>query len=209
MARKTYKTSFMDTLLEFPWWIHLALAIGSFFLPFLLNPWLLSSTTQLGILLAQKTPFIGLVLAGVFSIFTIICFIKKWWRQRIFSNQRQLCDLYELSWEQFEYLVREVFVKSGYKVKARGGAKADGGVDLEVYGNGKKIIVQCKHWKTTQVGVSIVREMLGVAVHEQAHEVYIITCGYFTRPAKDFAENKPINLINGHRLIEWIEELKQ
>jgi restriction system protein len=209
MAKKTYKTSIFDTLLQLPWWLHLMLASGSLFLPFFINPWLSSSSNQLAVMLTHETPYLGILISGLFFVLTLICGIKQWWRKRIFSKQHQLSDLYQLSWEQFEYLVREVFIKSGYRVKARGGAQADGGVDLEVYGNDKKIIVQCKHWKKNQVGVSVVREMLGVAVHERAHEVYIVTCGYFSRPAKDFAEDKPIHLINGYRLIEWINDLKK
>lgn len=212
MARKR-KVSIIDNLLNYPWQLHLIIVITLFFSPYLLNYYIRQSnniilikvsTSKIGYFL----PSINIVLIIFFIIFMGLSFYKKYERKYLFSHQHNLQNLYELTWRQFEYLVTEVFHRAGYKVKPRGGAKADGGIDLEAYDYGRKIIIQCKHWRTKSVGVSVVREMLGVAIHEQAQEVYIITCGYFTKDAKDFAEGKPIQLIHGYKLLSWIKTLK-
>jgi Restriction endonuclease len=44
--------------------------------------------------------------------------------------------------------------KQGYAVTRRGGANADGGIDLVIEMNGMRAAVQCKHWKTWNVGAT-------------------------------------------------------
>jgi len=89
-----------------------------------------------------------------------------------------------------------------------GGARADGGIDLIAYKKQFKYIIQCKQWKSTTVGVKVVREMLGVSVHERAQGVYIFTCGNFTKDAKEFAKDKPVYLVNGYQICKLIEKIK-
>ena len=61
-------------------------------------------------------------------------------------------------------------------------------------------MVQCKHWKTQKVDVRIVREMYGVMTAEHASGAIIITTGLFTQDARTFAEDKPIDLVEGYQL---------
>lgn len=65
-------------------------------------------------------------------------------------------------------------------------------------------LVQCKNWKSIKVGVKVVREMYGVMIAEQASSMKIIISGLFTQEAKNFAENKPIDLIDGAQLEKLI-----
>ena len=48
------------------------------------------------------------------------------------------------------------------------GGGADGGVDLVLSKTGERILVQCKNWKSSKVGVSTVRELFGVVTAEGA-----------------------------------------
>src|ERR1019366_4149164 len=70
-------------------------------------------------------------------------------------------QLRSIDWFQFEQLVALVYRKQGYAVSRRGGANADGGIDLVIEKNGTRTAVQCKHWKTWNVGVKVVRDFLG------------------------------------------------
>jgi restriction system protein len=64
--------------------------------------------------------------------------------------------------------------------------------------------VQCKQWRSQKIGVSMVREMFGILKAENAASVSIMTSGMFTQEAKQFANDKPIDFIDGQTLFELI-----
>jgi len=117
--------------------------------------------------------------------------------------------LTNMSWQEFEMLVSYFFKKQGYSVSECGGGGPDGGVDLRLKKNGKKILVQCKHWKTFKVGVRTVREQLGIMTAERAAQVIIVTSGLFTDEAIEFASNQHITLIDGIKLRKIITRTKK
>jgi len=82
----------------------------------------------------------------------------------------------------------------------RGGAHADGGVDLELRRAGEKVLVQCKYWKTWQVGVRPVRELWGVVAGEGATRAIFVTTGGYSAAARAFAKDKAIELLDGPAL---------
>lgn len=49
-----------------------------------------------------------------------------------------------------------------------------------------------------------VREMFGVMTARNAASVAIITSGMFTQEAKNFAEGKPVDLIDGSQLVQLV-----
>lgn len=70
--------------------------------------------------------------------------------------------LMTMSWREFEHLVGEVFRRRGYSVMETPDG-ADGGVDLVARRNGETMLIQCKQWRTRDVGVTVVRELRGLA----------------------------------------------
>lgn len=102
-------------------------------------------------------------------------------------------------------MVGEAFRRKGFEVKENGGGGADGGIDLILYKNGKKSIVQCKRWKTFSINVSLIRELYGVMSAESANECIFVSSGNYTSEARLFAENKPIWLIDGEELLKMVE----
>jgi restriction system protein len=92
-----------------------------------------------------------------------------------------------MSWRDFERLVGEVFRRQGFTVSGFGGQGPDGGVDLGLTKNGQRFLVQCKHWRKRQVGVTVVRELNGVVAAHGAHGGFVVTSGEFTQEARDFA----------------------
>lgn len=113
-------------------------------------------------------------------------------------------DLRAMSWSDFERVTGEAYKANGYVVVARGGAQADGGVDLIVLRENQRTLVQCKRWRDWRVGVKIVREVYGMLMHEGAAAAHIVTCGTFTQDAQTFAAGKPIELIDGDRLLAML-----
>ena len=59
---------------------------------------------------------------------------------------------------------------------------------------GSRVVVQCKRWKSAQVGVTLIREFFGVTVAEKAERGIFVTTGTFTPDAVEFARGKPIEL---------------
>jgi len=63
---------------------------------------------------------------------------------------------------------------------------------------------QCKHWRTQQVGVTVVRELNGVIAAQGAAGGFVVTGGEFTREAREFANRTKIVLICGDALEKLI-----
>ena len=109
-----------------------------------------------------------------------------------------------MTWRHFEQLVGESFRQQGFSVLEMGGSGPDGGVDLVLNKDGKRYLGQCKHWKSWQVGVGVVRELNGVIAAQKADGGYVITGGHFTADAEVFARRCGIQLIDGITLERMI-----
>ena len=107
--------------------------------------------------------------------------------------------LEDISWPDFELLVGEIFRRRGYAV-VETPKGADGGVDLVVRRNGERMLVQCKHWRSRDVGVAVVRELFGVVTASKASSGAVVTGGRFTAEARTFARQASIELIDGEVL---------
>lgn len=116
--------------------------------------------------------------------------------------------LSSMTWARFERLIGESFRRRGYAVTEIGGSGSDGGVDLLLAKGGKSFLVQCKHWRTRSVGVSIVRELNGVIAARHAASGFVVTSGQFTTEATQFARSCGIELIDGDRLASLLRELE-
>src|ERR1700721_3225200 len=89
-------------------------------------------------------------------------------------------------------------------VSGFGGQGPDGGVNLGLTKNGQRFLVQCKHWRKRQVGVTVVRELNGVMSAQRADGGFVVTGGEFTREAREFARTTKIELIDGSAFAELI-----
>jgi len=117
-----------------------------------------------------------------------------------------LADIRNFSSDEFEDFVAGIFLKRGYKASIVGG-EGDHGVDIVVTNpQGERELVQCKRWDRKWIGEPIVRDFYGAFVHDgDAVRGYIVTTSFFSRAARDWAEGKPIDLIDGKRLAEAVE----
>ena len=114
-------------------------------------------------------------------------------------------QLRSIDWFQFEKLVALVYRKLGYNVVRRGGANPDGGVDLIIEKDSQRMAVQCKQWKTWNVGVRAVREFLGALMDAGIQkDIFITLCGY-TGEAKQLAEKHGIEILNEVGLARMLE----
>lgn len=135
-------------------------------------------------------------------------FIASAKRKQLLDAQTGIESLGAMTWQQFEVLVGEAFRRRGYSVEENGLGGADGGIDLILTKDGRRKMVQCKQWRSQQVGVAIVREMWGLANHHRVDGIKIVSLGEYTDDAAAFAKGKPIELINGAALLDLIDQVK-
>jgi len=148
--------------------------------------------------------------AAVILLFVAaISAFNAWRKGKMLDGQKGLETIRSISWREFEELVGEAYRRKGYSVTETGGGGADGGVDLVLRKDGDKLLVQCKHWKIVKVGVKVVRELYGVVAAEGATGGIVISSGTFTQEAKDFAKDKPLELVDGSGLLKLIAEVQR
>ncbi len=132
----------------------------------------------------------------IFGAISNYTFLAK--RKRLLSNVRESDHmnyaLSSLTWQEFELVVGQMFREKGYSVNEGAGTR-DGGVDLTLHKRSKTFLVQCKHWRTGNVGVSVVRELYGVMSIRKAHGAYVVASGDFTKDAAEFAKKANVKLV--------------
>lgn len=146
--------------------------------------------------------------------FLLIAAASVWRRQQRGRLLRQAEDsatsggLSGLSRREFKQLVAEAFRRQGYEVEAMEADAPEDGMDLVLWKDDHKSLVQCKPWSTYPVGVEVVRELTGFMHAVGASSAYLVTSGGFSRPARHFAAGQSITLIDGHALCELIAGLR-
>jgi restriction system protein len=118
----------------------------------------------------------------------------------------KLAQLASLTPETFEEFVAELFEALGYEVEQVGGA-GDEGADLRLRGkNGLLAVVQCKYHKRGVVGSPVLQKFLGTIHHTLSHKGFFVTTSTFSLSAEKFAAEHPIELIDGPRLVELVNQ---
>ncbi|SCP97669.1 restriction endonuclease [Anaerobium acetethylicum] len=121
-------------------------------------------------------------------------------------------NLAAINWQDFEHLIREIFAKefssNGGEVKITQ-ASRDGGVDAIAFDpdpiRGGKIVIQAKRY-TNVVGVSAVRDLYGTVMNEGATKGILVTTSNYGNDAYQFANGKPLTLMNGANLLYLLEK---
>jgi restriction system protein len=117
----------------------------------------------------------------------------------------KLAQLGSLTPEGFEEFVAEVFEAMGYQVEHVGGT-GDEGADLRVRRRGLEAVVQCKYHTRGVVGSPELQKFLGTVHHTRSHKGFFVTTRTFSLAAEKFVAEHPIELIDGPRLVELVQE---
>jgi restriction system protein len=144
----------------------------------------------------------------VFLLVTPFAALRQYQRKRLLDAHADINSIRNLSWKDFEKLVAEAFHRQGYWVAEKGGANADGGIDIVLKRADERVLVQCKHWRTRMVGVAKVRELYGVMTAEHATRAVLVTSGSFSEDAIAFASGKPLELIDGPQLEDLVRTVR-
>jgi restriction system protein len=117
----------------------------------------------------------------------------------------KLAQLTTLSPETFEEFVAELFEALGYEVEQTGGT-GDEGADLRLRRKDLRAVVQCKYHKRGVVGSPELQKFLGTIHHTGSHKGFFVTTSTFSLAAEKFVADHPIELVDGPRLVELVQE---
>jgi len=206
MARKN--EGWFDLLVVLPWWVSVIVSASTYIGLKYIAPSISTDNMFLQPMLTTLAPNIAHMMAFVLLIPAPISAFNSWRKRKLLDDQKSIQTIRDLSWREFEELVAEAYRRQGYTVIENTTAGADGGIDVKLMKDGHTHLVQCKNWKTSKVGVKVVREMYGVMVAKHAYSAIIIVSGTFTQEAKNFAVGKPVDLINGSQLEKLIASVQ-
>lgn len=220
MAKKTSALDgFIYLASKLPWWISLALALASGLylhsvasapVPMTFDSRHFDSLLIQSALRSMAT--LGQFLLPLIFIGGAIASVAGRRKRRGLLNAASApggSALRDISWREFELLVGETLRRQGFTVQETGGDGPDGGVDLIARKAGEKYLVQCKHWRSQQVGVPVVRELYGAMAALGAVGGFIVTSGTFSKPAREFAHGRNLQLVDGTLLKQWTATAQQ
>lgn len=133
------------------------------------------------------------------------------------SELDKICSLYNslnrqqhLWWKKldgwaFEKEVAKVFRLEGYEANVTRGSN-DGGIDINLYKNGQRTVVQCKNHRAA-ISPAPIRDLFGVLTSVSASRAIMVSQTAYTRGAVDFASKHGIELMTIDDLIE-IQKLR-
>ncbi|HEX3492918.1 MAG TPA: restriction endonuclease [Streptosporangiaceae bacterium] len=124
------------------------------------------------------------------------------------SELDQRPNLMDLTPTEFEALIQNLFTKMGLEARQTRPSR-DGGVDCVAWDPrpifGGKVVIQAKRYKNT-VGVSAVRDLFGTLQNEGASKGILVATSGYGQASFEFAQNKPIELIDGANLLYLLAE---
>jgi restriction system protein len=144
---------------------------------------------------------------SVLEVFTALGLAIFWWQaikefqavHRIYETREQLAALTP---DQFEQWCAHRLRALGYIVRHVGG-QGDHGIDLFAEKDRELVVVQCKRFTGRRtVGEPHLRDLFGAMHAERAARAIVITAGYFTAEARDWAKGKPIELWDVDRIVK-------
>lgn len=198
----------LEVVARAPWWVGVLFAAASYLgLGVIGQAWAQASPLTRG--LAPVFAMLGNLAAVMFLGAALVAFIRRRRRAALLDAQADLASIRALDWRRFEALVAESYARQGWRVEHTGRAGPDGGVDLRLRRAGETVLVQCKHWRATRVGVGPVRELFGVMTAEGASRAALVCSGTFTAEARSFATGKPIELVDGAALARLVADVRK
>jgi restriction system protein len=128
--------------------------------------------------------------------------------QDVIAELDERPNLMELTFMEFEGLVSNLFEKMGLEMRQTRPSR-DGGVNCVAYDPrpvlGGKVVIQAKRYKNT-VGVAAVRDLFGTVHNEGASKGILVTTSGYGQSSFDFAQSKPLELLDGTNLLYLLAE---
>ena len=122
------------------------------------------------------------------------------------ADQNLLAKLRKMKPDEFEDFIADLYRRLGYSTHRVGGPY-DGGIDVTAKKDGVIHYIQCKKFITSKVTLRDIRDFYGAMANNLAGGRGIfITTNIFTTEAINFVRDKPIEIIDGFKLINLIKQ---
>jgi hypothetical protein len=134
--------------------------------------------------------------------------------EKFFGASPSLGDLLQLTSFQFEQFVAEIWHRLGYEIEMTSRTR-DGGRDVIAVKRREaqlRFLIECKRFDPSRkVGVSLVRALHGVKVHENANKAFLATTSSFSRPAREYvsAHVWELEARDYEGILSWVKLLSQ
>lgn len=206
MAKKCKDEGSLEMFRMFPWWASLVAAFIVYALLKFFLADMVSSPALRGVAIGLQSSAEMLVIP--FYFIAMIFAFKQFRRRKLLDIQAGIESVRAMSWKAFEMMVGEIYRRQMYYVEEHGNANPDGSIDLLLFKGGHKFIAQCKYWRNIQIDVSLVQELYEIMATEKADGCVFVSSGDYTQEALAFVNGKPIELVNGTRLVAMVREVK-
>jgi restriction system protein len=103
---------------------------------------------------------------------------------------------------EFEKYVGEILKSQGYTVSFTA-TSGDYGIDIIASRSPERLGIQLKRY-SGHVGIEAVQQAYAGLSHYNCNNAWVITNSYFTKAAKNLAEDNKVELFDREKLAEWI-----
>jgi restriction system protein len=163
--------------------------------------------------LAVNDPWILVILCMVVGASGFgIMRLRRQQHRRWLARLQTIEDFLMLTPTQFELAMQALLQELGYRNVQHTGGSGDLAADLQcVTPQGQHIVVQCKRYRPGHlVGSPDIQQFIGMAtVHHRAQGGIFITTSSYMQPALTLARQHGIELIDGQRLAQLMEQVCQ
>jgi restriction system protein len=176
---------------------------NSLFAILLRSPWWASALAGAGVFVAGKL-FLPVAYAAFATTPFVVIAAVAGWRQLRAPSATQLASRLEriraMPAEEFARALEEAFRREGYGVARLTGAAAE----LELTKGWKVTFVAARRWKARHAGVEPLRELDRLRRARQAQESIYVTAGELSEPARKFAAEKNLRVLEGAELAKLL-----
>ena len=114
---------------------------------------------------------------------------------------------------EFETAISEILQRDGFETRVTKKTR-DGGKDIIAkYTAGRIpfiIWVECKQWnENNPVGIDVVEKLSAVQRDKNINKGVVVTTSYFTKDARDYADEHQMSLYDWDDLKDWLEDAKK
>lgn len=156
--------------------------------------------------------YLPILIMVICVIIGVILIFSDWPNQSTIASHISLSDLLAdasnvQKGQYFENRCARILSAKGFSVSVVGGS-GDQGIDILARDpNSRKVVAQCKYKSSGSVGVAVLRDLHYAVITENAYQGIIFSSTKFTSGAEQFAEGKPLILIDGYNLLELEKEV--
>lgn len=206
MARRRKEEPLLDLVMRAPWWAGAAAAVATL----VLREFMLAAAPANNpySALYVEASYLLYFVAALFALGALGSLARQLLHGFLLDRQKGHETIDRLSWREFERVLQEAFRRQGY-LSVETASGPDGGYDIALRKDGKRYLVQCKHWRSRKVDVKTARELWGVIAASGAAGGFVVTSGGFTADARSFAKTVNLELIDGNALKRMIAAVRE